>query len=187
VTTTYDEIQQAWKRELQNPELQPLRQGFFKDLASYIKRLKEAQRNLDPKSLKAIVMDEEEKRLEQLLNQLVDRRLEKLCTHANKDQSTNLESSEKQVYQDLSGIARHYEKFKEELLQGREQSGLTNRRKSVLLVRFVKDVPSIIGVDLKTHGPFLKEDIAKLPFENAESLIRQGAAVEIGASSEDNE
>src|SRR2546421_9678373 len=195
LTTTYDEIQQAWKRELQNSELQPLRQGFFKDLASYIKRLKEAQRNLDPKSLKAIVMEEEAKRLEQLLTQLVDRRLEKLWTHANKelwthankDQSTNLESSEKQVYQDLSGISRHYEKFKEELLQGREPSSSMNRDKTTLLVRFVKDVPSIIGVDLKTHGPFLKEDIAKLPFENAESLIRQGAAVEIRSSVQDNE
>jgi DNA replication factor GINS len=187
VTTTYDEIQQAWKRELQNRELQPLRPGFFKDLASYIKRLKEAQRNLDPKSLKAIVMDEETKRLEQLLTQLVDRRLEKLWTSANEDQSTNLESSEKQVQQDLIGISRHYERLKKEVLQGHEPSGLTNRDKTVLLIRFVKDVPSIIGVDLKTHGPFLKEDIAKLPYENAESLIRQGAAVEIRSSTQDNE
>ena len=187
MTTTYDEIQQAWKREFQNPELQPLRPGFFKDLASYIKRLKEAQRHLDPKSLKATLMDEETKRIEQLLIQLVDRRLEKLWTHSNQDQSSNLESSEKQVYQDLSGISRHYDKFKEELLQGREPSRPMNRDKTMLLVRFVKDVPSIIGVDLKTHGPFLKEDIAKLPFENAESLIRQGAVVEVRASSEDNE
>lgn len=187
MTNTYDEIMQAWKRELQNRELQQLRQGFFKDSASYVKRLKDAQRNLDPKSFKAIVMDEETKRLEQLLTQIVDRRLEKLWTHANQDQPTNVESSEKQAYQDLSGISRHYEKFKEELIQGREPSVPMNRNKSVMLVRFVKDVPSIIGVDLKTHGPFLKEDIAKLPFENAESLIRQGAAVEIGASSQDNE
>jgi DNA replication factor GINS len=187
MTNTYDEIQQAWKRELQNPELQPLRQGFFKDLASYMKRLKEAQRNLDPKSLKAIVMDEETKRLEQLLTQLVGRRLEKLWIHANEDQAANLEPSEKQVYQDLSGIARHYEKFKEELLQGREPSGSINKVRTMLMVRFVKDVPSIIGVDLQTHGPFLKEDIAKLPFENADSLIRQGAAVEIRGSAQDNE
>jgi len=187
VTTTYDEIQQAWKRELQNAELQPLRQGFFKDLAAYIKRLKEAQRNLDPKSLKAIVMDEEVKRLEQLLSQLVDRRLEKLWTQVNQHQSSNLESSEKQVYQDLSGISRHYATLKNDLLQGREPSGPTDRDKTMLLVRFVKDVPSIIGVDLKTHGPFLKEDIAKLPFENAQSLIRQGAAVEIRSSVQDNE
>jgi DNA replication factor GINS len=127
-------------------------------------------------------MDEETKRLAQLLTQLVDRRKEKLWIHADQDQSTNLESSEKQVYQDLSGISRHYEKFKEELLQGQEPSGPMDRTKTTLLVRFVKDVPSIIGVDLKTHGPFLKEDLAKLPFENAESLIRQGAAVEVRSS-----
>ena len=187
MTTTYDEIQQAWKRELQNPELQPLRPGFFKDLASYIKRLKEAQRNIDPKSLKAIIMDEETRRLEQLLTQLVDRRLGKLWTSVKQDQSTNLESTEKQVHQDLIGISRHYEKLKGELLQGHEPSGLTNRDRTMLLVRFVKDVPSIIGVDLKTHGPFLKEDIAKLPYENAESLIRQGSAVEIRSSTQDNE
>lgn len=164
-----------------------MRQGFFKDSASYVKRLKEAQRNLDPKSLKAVVMDEETKRLEQLLTQLVDRRLEKLWRHANQDQSTSLESSEKQVYQDLSGISRHYDKLKEELFQGREPSSPIGRDKTNLLVRFVKDVPSIIGVNLKTHGPFLKEDIANLPFENAESLIRQGAAVEIRSSAQDNE
>src|SRR5207244_13490954 len=154
MTTTYDEIQQAWKRELQNPELQPLRQGFFKDMAAYIKRLKQAQRNLDPKSLKAIVMEEEAKRLEQLLTQLVDRRLEKIWTHANKDQSNNLDSSEKQVYQDLSGISRHYEKLKEELLQGREPSSPMNSAKTTLLVRFVKDVPSSIGACVTSHRSF---------------------------------
>src|SRR5256885_8049927 len=113
--------------------------------------------------------------------------LKKPVTIRNKEQTTNLESSKKQVSQDLSRIARHYEKYKEELLQGREPSSPMNRDKTTLLVRFVKDVPSIIGVDLKTHGPFLKEDIAKLPFENAESLIRQGAAVEIRSSVQDNE
>jgi len=55
------------------------------------------------------------------------------------------------------------------------------------LIRFVKDVPSIIGVDLKAHGPFHKEDVARLPQENADSLVRQGAAVEITASNRDNE
>ena len=46
----------------------------------------------------------------------------------------------------------------------------------LILVRFVQDVPQIIGVDLKTHGPFKAEDIASLPKENAEALIKQGLA-----------
>jgi len=46
----------------------------------------------------------------------------------------------------------------------------------LILVRFVQDVPQIIGVDLKTHGPFKAQDIASLPKENAEALIKQSLA-----------
>ena len=77
--------------------------------------------------------------------------------------------------------------MKDALLHGREISSRAGKDNEPLMVRFVKDVPSIIGVDLKTHGPFTKEDIAKLPHENAESLIRQGAAVEITTAAQDNE
>jgi DNA replication initiation complex subunit (GINS family) len=72
------------------------------------------------------------------------------------------------------------------MVQGIEPSNSPEKRKDTLLLRFVKDMPSIIGVDLKTHGPFLKEDIVVLPYENAESLIRQGTAVEIRPSHQDN-
>ena len=46
----------------------------------------------------------------------------------------------------------------------------------LVVVRFVQDVPQIIGVDLKTHGPFRAEDVASLPRENAEALVKQGLA-----------
>ena len=182
----YEEAVEAWRRELRNTELQPLRPGFYRDLASYVRRLREAQRNLDMKSLKAILMEEETSRLEKVVTALVDRRLEKLWSAAGHAQTLNLDSSEKWAYQDFSDIHRHYQKFKEDLLLGREPSNTPNRQRDILLVRFVKDVPSIIGVDLKTHGPFKREDVATLPYENAESLIRQGVAVEIRVP-QDNE
>src|SRR6266496_3727004 len=153
--TTYDELQEAWKRELHNPELQPLRSGFFKELSSYIKRLIEAQKNLDAKSLKAVVMEEEILRLGQLLTQFLDRRLDKLWLLASLVESTGLEYTEKLAHQAISGILRDYDKMKQALL--------------------------------KAHGPFHKEDVARLPQENADSLIRQGTAVEVTASNRDNE
>ena len=182
----YEEAVDAWRRELRNPELQPLRPGFYKDLASYVRRLREAQRNLDSKSLKAILMEEETSRLEKIVTSLVDRRLEKLWSEAGHTQTPNLDSSEKWVHQDFSDIHRHYQKFKEDLLLGREPSNTPSKQRDILLVRFVRDVPSIIGVDLKTHGPFKTQDVATLPYENAESLIRQGVAVEI-RTPQDNE
>jgi len=43
-------------------------------------------------------------------------------------------------------------------------------------VRFLRDVPAIVGEDLKTYGPFKAGDVAKLPRGNADALVRQGAA-----------
>jgi len=51
-----------------------------------------------------------------------------------------------------------------------------------MVVRFVQEVPAIIGVDMKTYGPFKPEDIATLPAENAKILIKKGLAVEIEAT-----
>jgi len=46
-------------------------------------------------------------------------------------------------------------------------------------LRFVKEIPAIVGSDMKTYGPFEPEDIATLPLENARILIKQGVAVEV--------
>ncbi len=148
--------------------------------------MKEAQRNLDQKSLKATILDEELERLQVLLRQLVEKRLEKIQTAAERKQQVPVDLSEKWVLDQFAGIARHVDRFQDDLAQGREPTTTPITREASLLVRFVKDVPSIIGVDLKTRGPFLKEDVASLPFENAEGLIRQGAAVEIRVNVREN-
>ncbi len=43
-------------------------------------------------------------------------------------------------------------------------------------VRFLKDTPIIMGVDMKQYGPFKKGDVAALPKENASMLIKIGDA-----------
>jgi DNA replication initiation complex subunit (GINS family) len=187
MSTAYDELVQAWKRELHNSDLQPLRQGFYKDVSAYVRRLREASRNVDAKSLKAIVLEEEMHRLEQMLAHLLDRRLYKLWAQTKLVQPNILEYSEKHAYEAFSGILRDYEKAKQDIMQGREPSVSKSKSRELVLVRFVKDFPSIIGVDLKAHGPFQKEDLANLPSGNAESLVRQGAAIEVRAFEQDNE
>jgi DNA replication factor GINS len=48
-------------------------------------------------------------------------------------------------------------------------------------VRFLQDIPEIVGVDLEIYGPFKKEDVASLPLSNAQALEKQGAvkAIEV--------
>jgi len=45
-----------------------------------------------------------------------------------------------------------------------------------IAVRFLKQVPGIIGSDMKTYGPFMVEDVASVPESNARILVRQGLA-----------
>ena len=46
-------------------------------------------------------------------------------------------------------------------------------------LRFVKDIPAVIGADMKAYGPFMVEDVASLPVENAKVFVKQGLAVAV--------
>jgi len=48
-----------------------------------------------------------------------------------------------------------------------------------VVVKFIKHVDELVGLDLRRYGPFEVEDIASLPAANAEILIVGGNAVEI--------
>lgn len=52
-------------------------------------------------------------------------------------------------------------------------------RSRQIVVRFLQPMESFVGVDANKYGPFQREDIASLPFENARSIIEGGTAVEI--------
>jgi DNA replication factor GINS len=48
-----------------------------------------------------------------------------------------------------------------------------------IIVRFLKPIEQFMGVDMTKYGPFIEEDVAILPFENARSLIELGTVMEI--------
>ena len=67
-------------------------------------------------------------------------------------------------------------------LEGRSKilESISSRVRSIqVLVRFLKPTEQFIGIDMNRYGPFHKEDVAKLPLENARSLIGSGEAVEV--------
>ena len=67
-------------------------------------------------------------------------------------------------------------------IEGRSKilESISSRVRSIqVLVRFLKPTEQFIGIDMNRYGPFHKEDVAKLPLENARSLIGSGEAVEV--------
>jgi DNA replication factor GINS len=47
------------------------------------------------------------------------------------------------------------------------------------IVRFLDVMEQFVGINMNKYGPFKKEDIAILPFENARSIIENNKAIEI--------
>jgi DNA replication factor GINS len=90
-----------------------------------------------------------------------------------------LTDEEKLMLKDASNFLREYQNFIIDIVQRQVLGCEFGKKKKGIVLRFLKDAPSIVGSNLKTYGPFKAEDVASLPVENAEILIQRGLAKKI--------
>jgi DNA replication factor GINS len=95
---------------------------------------------------------------------------------------SNLTEAEQYVIASEKELRTRFEQVLSATLEGRikalEDIALKAKTMHVLL-RFLRSMEAISGIDNSRYGPFEEEDIAVLPFENAKRLIEQGIAVEL--------
>ena len=180
----YDQLFEAWKKEKENTEIQPLPRGFYADLAEYLRKIREEKRMLDERTMKGRLLLGEEENVKRMAEELVQTRYEKLMLKVSKGEivsTTALAEEEESLYRDAASQADNYQAFTKKLLQGRltKEPKAKAKPASLMVVRILQEIPEIIGADMKTYGPFKPEDIASLPKENARTLIKQGAAMEV--------
>lgn len=51
-----------------------------------------------------------------------------------------------------------------------------------IIIRFLKDTPPLVGIDLKNYGPFKENDIANMPYKNAIILLNERFAEKVELS-----
>jgi DNA replication factor GINS len=83
------------------------------------------------------------------------------------------------LYAEIPPLAESYQALFKEVSRGRLPGMKSKKKAKGMVVRFLKEVPEIVGADMKTYGPFKAEDVATLPVENAKALIKQEVAVEV--------
>lgn len=175
----YDELYEAWRLELENIELEKLPPEFYSRVADYMKRLREESRMLDKRTLKTNLLEAEMRNAKRMIHELILTRYRKIIDKAAKDEeiaSTSLAPEEKTVYSKLSPLAEAFKDFAKEIVRGRIPIIKVEGEHTKVVLRFLKDVPAIIGADMKTYGPFKSEDVASLPVENTKILKKQGLA-----------
>jgi len=175
----YDTLYEAWVKEKKSDEVQKLPEDFYVKAANYIKRLMNEHRMLDKKSVKAKVLRRKTGNVKAMVRELLFLRIEKMTRKALNGEKVSenvLTLEERKWNRNLVSIMEDFQLFLDGVLRGKSLDVAEEKPKRVV-VRFLKDVPAIVGADMKTYGPFLAEDVAVLPFENAKILVKQGVAV----------
>lgn len=180
----YDELYEAWARERETTEIQALPKDFYAKLADYIKKLRDESRMLDEKTVRAKLLRRESNYVKKMVNDLIRLRYKKAlrkATEGNIVAKEALTYEEEKLLGEASPSIEAYQTLQKDILSGRSPRMKVKEKPKAIILRFIQEIPAIIGADMKTYGPFKPEDIASLPIENAKILIKQGVAIEVEA------
>ncbi|HIH88170.1 TPA: hypothetical protein HA344_03050 [Candidatus Bathyarchaeota archaeon] len=198
MTDEYRTLYESWRREKQRQDIQPLPEGFYAAMTSYTTQLREQSRTLDKATVKGKLVEKERDHADKMLQDLNRIRLNKLVSaelNGVPVELLNLTAEEKRLQVELRRLIAAHTQGLKQTLQGKEKvepphtaapPQVTPRpappqhtetgETALKVVRFTQPLPAIMGVDMKTYGPFKAEDVASLPAQNADNLIRKGIA-----------
>ena len=180
-------------KETQLPTLQLIPLDTYQSIANILSRLK----GQTYEGLEVMIRDRVIELISQATTLLLERRLQKIIEQQQSATSyifasppikpptadyPKLTDEEKYVLDAELDSSKRKDYVLEATLSGRPkilESICSKVRTKQILVRFLKPMEQFIGIDMNKYGPFHKEDVARLPFENARSLIGSGEAVEI--------
>ncbi|MDQ1281595.1 MAG: replication factor [Thermoproteota archaeon] len=181
----YQELYEAWKREKKGTELQALDKKFYSNLSQYIKDQIEDSETLDENAIKGRLIARECMNMKRLLTSLVECRYRKILKEVLDRKQIPLEiltDEEEIIYSSILSTRNETDLILKDTLRGRvpeiKEIRIVEKPKRIL-VRFLQAIPAIVGQDIRAYGPFKAEDVAALPFENAEILIKRGVAKEV--------
>jgi DNA replication factor GINS len=188
----YEHLKKAWEQEMNSKDLQVLMDGFFPEVTKYIAELNSAEMNDD--TLVSRISLKEREYSNTMLKELSGKRLEKIVRselEAMPLDSRSLTPEEQRFHANLRQVISDFRKSVEIPLnlsdlknvtgpsetRGEDSPKLQEKdRNELVVVRFLQQLPAIMGVDMKAYGPFKQEDVASIPNQNAVNLIRRGIA-----------
>ena len=164
-------------RETENDSLTETDPNFYRDLADFIGNLRKQEFDGVESKIKDTMIE----MAIELSSLLINIRLEKILDSSEinieyllDEEKFILDSQEEQkerIEMIISAMINGKSKFLESLAQ--------NHKTKKIVVRFLNEVDEIVGADLERYGPFKTEDIATIPYENAQALISKNIATKV--------
>lgn len=182
-----DFIMELLKKETQIPKIQGISPNIYKKIAQLIKEL-------SIQKYEGLELDVHHELIRLLVlstKSLIELRTRKLLENSNgnlsstslsTDDYSKLTDEEKYIFEEERKVSQRKDLIIKSLIDGNVNNlDSISRiiRSKMIIIRFLESTDQFMGVDMAKYGPFIKEDVAILPFENARSLIERKVAVEI--------
>ncbi len=173
----YNDLYKAWKTEKTSETPQPLPGDFYQRADGYLSGLEDDSATSDTRTIQGRLLVHEKEVVQRLLEELKETRLQKIVNSAKDGRTIGTDG----LTEEEKTLAIQFNEsiafFKEK--KGTTSGPPTEEIAELSVIRFLNDVPEIVGVDLKIYGPYKKEDVGSLPNQNAQALVKQGLAKEI--------
>ena len=163
--------------ETENDSLVEIKPNFYRSLSDFIGNLRKQEFDGVENKIKDTMIE----MATELTSLLIHIRLEKISnsddyeiSHLLDEEKFILDSQEEQNERTemiLSATINGKSKFLELLAE--------NHKIKKVVIRFLSEVDEIVGADLEKYGPFKAEDIATIPYENAQALIAKKIATKV--------
>lgn len=182
-----DFIMELLKKETQIPKIQGISPNIYKKIAQLIKEL-------SIQKYEGLELDVHHELIRLLVlstKSLIELRTRKLLENSDgnlsplslsTDDYSKLTDEEKYIFEEERKVSQRKNLIKQSLIDGNVNNlDSISRiiRSKMIIIRFLESTDQFMGVDMAKYGPFIKEDVAILPFENARSLIERKVAAEI--------
>ncbi len=203
IKITYESLFDILRSEKKNLTLQKLPKTFFDDVLKYMKQKYEFLFKNNTEDI--FISADKEKGLRELNNlksiikEIIERRIKKISDLAiisvkTKSQSSDVENMLDEERLLFNNFLNHLKEYHSGVIENlmtfskvkytSQPSKSVNENKSeekedeekYLMIRILNPVPKFIGPDLKIYGPFIEDDIVKLPKKIAEVLIKKKRA-----------
>ena len=164
-------------RETENDVVQEINPNFYRYLSDFVGDLKKQEFDGVESKIKEAIIDTSTELTSLLINIRLDKisRLEDMNFKNLLDEEKFIldaqEEQRERTEMILSAIINGKSKFLESISQ--------NHKTKTVVIRFLQEVDEIIGADLEKYGPFKTEDIATIPYENAQALIAKNIATKV--------
>ena len=196
--TRYTRLHQAWENETKREELQNIPDDFLHEMKNYVNQLNKTTAN--PDTLSGNLTQTERRYANQLLQELTETRLNKIIKSEVNGLPVNAQAmtpEEQKLHSSLRQLLTSYRQVSDIPVPQKQPPSqprispprreptptpkIEEKDTELVLVRFLQPLPAIMGIDMKAYGPFQPEELATIPRQNAENLIKRGIAKTVDA------